>query len=91
MKARLGMAFLVGAICFNAVEALAIVDMANGNYSETWEDIELGSISLARTYNSRSAYNGLFGYGWCTDFETSLAVQLPGQITVTECGAGMEI
>jgi YD repeat-containing protein len=73
--------------------AAAIVDMKASNYSETWNDIE-GSpdepIAVSRTYNSRTLFNGMFGYGWCSDFETALDVIAPGAIRIRECGAGEE-
>ncbi len=30
---------------------------------------------LSRTYNSRSLWNGIFGFGWCADFEKRLDVK----------------
>jgi YD repeat-containing protein len=74
--------------------ALAIVDMRNANYSNTWVDLELiGSgyeLKVSRTYNSRSLFNGIFGYGWCSDLETKVDVTPEGNLKLTECGAGQE-
>ena len=48
-------------------------------------------MEIKRTYNSRSIYNGLFGFGWCSNIETRVST-LPDQIIkVVECGGGMEI
>ncbi len=73
----------------------AIVDMKNANYSETWTDIEVPgggySMKVSRTYNSRTLFNGLFGFGWCSDFETTLEVSPEGNLWVTECGAGNRV
>ncbi len=74
--------------------AHAIVDMRNANYSNTWIDLELtGSgyeLKVSRTYNSRTLFNGIFGFGWCSDYETKLDVTPEGNLKLTECGAGQE-
>lgn len=73
----------------------ALVDMKNANYSNSWTDMEVpGSgydFKVIRTYNSRSLFNGMFGFGWCSDFETSMEVTPEGNIRVKECGGGMNI
>jgi YD repeat-containing protein len=77
-----------------STSAFAIVDMKNANYSNTWVDIEVpGSgyeLKIARTYNSRSLLNGIFGFGWCSDFETKIEKTAEGNLKLTECGAGQE-
>ncbi|MCO5112853.1 MAG: DUF6531 domain-containing protein [Bdellovibrionaceae bacterium] len=74
--------------------AWAIVDMKDANYSETWTDLDLGGpgyiLKVTRTYNSRSIHDGIFGFGWCSDFETKLEITPESNIKVTECGGGME-
>lgn len=74
--------------------SFAVVDMKNANYSNTWVDIEVpGSgyeLKISRTYNSRSLLNGIFGFGWCSDFETKLEKTPEGNLKITECGAGQE-
>lgn len=78
-----------------ALPSFAIVDMRNANYSETWVDIDTGSsgfdLKVQRTYNSRTVHNGIFGFGWCSDFETSLTVTAQNTLRVKECGAGLNI
>ncbi len=73
----------------------AIVDMKNANYTDTWVDITLAgsgySLRVNRTYNSRSVFNGIFGFGWCSDFETVIERLPEGRLKLTECGAGQEI
>lgn len=75
--------------------SMAIVDMRNANYSETWTDLEIPGagydLRVVRTYNSRSLMNGIFGFGWCSEFETKLDITPEGNIKLTECGGGMEI
>jgi YD repeat-containing protein len=77
------------------IQAHALVDMKNANYSNTWIDMEVpGSgfdLKIVRTYNSRSLYNGIFGFGWCSDFETSLEITGDSNIKIKECGGGQEI
>ena len=82
-------------LLFFASGAHAVVDMKNGNYVETWTDLDNYGPSrndpkIARTYNSRSSYQGMFGAGWCSSFETSLFVTAEGNMVVRECGGGME-
>lgn len=88
-KAILGFAFLFSA------QAYALVDMKNANYSNTWIDMDVpGSgydLKIVRTYNSRSLFNGMFGFGWCSDFETSMELNAEGNIKVKECGGGLEV
>jgi YD repeat-containing protein len=82
-------------LLFAGIQAHALVDMKNANYSNTWIDMEVpGSgfdLKVVRTYNSRSLFNGIFGFGWCSDFETSLEVTGDSTIKIKECGGGQEI
>ncbi len=78
-----------------AAPAFAIVDMKNANFANSWVDLEVpGSgydLKINRTYNSKSLFDGMFGFGWCSDFETTLNLTAEGNIKLTECGAGQEI
>lgn len=82
-------------LLFAGIQAHALVDMKNANYSNTWIDMEVpGSgydLKIVRTYNSRSLFNGIFGFGWCSDFETGLEVTGDGNIKIKECGGGQEV
>lgn len=75
--------------------AHATVDMKNANYTESYVDIQVAgsgySLKVQRIYNSRSVFSGIFGFGWCTEFETSLEKTPEGFLKVQECGAGQEI
>lgn len=85
---------LIAALLFTT-SAHALVDMKNANYSNSWIDMDVpGSgydLKIVRTYNSRSLFNGLFGFGWCSDFETSAEVTAEGNLKVKECGGGLEV
>ena len=87
-------AILAIAILFS-VNVNALVDMKNANYSNTWIEMDVpGSgydLKIVRTYNSRSLFNGMFGFGWCSDFETTMEVNAEGNIKVKECGGGLEV
>ena len=73
----------------------AIVDTRSAGYSKTFIDFKTNDLNypleIKRTYNSRSLYNGLFGFGWCSNLETRLTVLPDGMIKIVECGGGMEV
>jgi len=87
--------FCLTAFCFFPILSLAIVDTRSAGYSKTFLDFKAPGSSplmeIKRTYNSRSIYNGLFGFGWCSPIETQLSVLPDETIKVVECGGGMEI
>jgi hypothetical protein len=72
----------------------ALVDMNNASYSNAWIDLEVpGSgydMKVVRAYKSRTLFNGMFGFGWCSDFETKLETTSEGNIKVSQCGDGQE-
>lgn len=73
--------------------ANAIVDMKNANYADTWTDFPgqtLADLRVGRTYNSRSLYHGIFGFGWCSDFETRLDITAEGNANLVHGGNGLE-
>ena len=92
MKIKVWTGFL---LLFFVFQAQSIVDTKNANYTKTFVDISFtGSglpLMVERTYNSRSLYHGLFGYGWCSNLETRLEVMPDNTLMIVECGAGVEI
>lgn len=76
-------------------KAYALIDMNNASYSNTWLDLMVpGSgydMKVQRTYKSRSIFNGMFGFGWCSEFETKLETTSEGNIKISECGDGLEV
>jgi YD repeat-containing protein len=78
-----------------SVPAAALIDMRNANFSETWNDIEVPGtgydLRVTRTYNSRSLYEGNFGFGWCSNFETKLDIRPEGTLRIAECGDGLDV
>ena len=88
--------FLLPLTLFYVSGALAVVDMKNANYADTWVDLVVPSgtgfdLKIQRTYNSRSLFNGIFGFGWCSDLETKIETTPEGNLELTECGAGLKI
>ena len=73
----------------------SVVDMKNANYSHSWVDVQLvGSgyeMKVSRTYNSRTLFSGMFGYGWCSTYETKIRPTPEGNIELKECGAGSQV
>lgn len=78
-----------------SIPAMAIVDMKNANYSESSTDLIVPGVGydlrVMRTYNSRSLFNGMFGFGMGSDYETRIEVTPESNLKVTEGGGGMEI
>lgn len=76
-------------------QANAIVDMNSASYSNAWIDLEVPGtgydLKVVRAYKSRTLFNGLFGFGWCSPFETKLETNSEGNIKISECGDGQEI
>lgn len=78
-----------------SLPSFAIVDMKSANYSESWTDLIVPGVGydlrVNRTYNSRSLFSGIFGFGWCSDYETKIDVTPESILRLTECGGGKEI
>ena len=76
-------------------KAYSLVDMNNASYSNTWIDLEVPGngyeMKVLRAYKSRTIFNGIFGFGWCSEFETKLEPTSEGNIKISECGDGQEI
>jgi YD repeat-containing protein len=92
---RITLLFVTLASVYFSPNTFAIVDMKSANYSETWTTMQLSGVGydlrVSLTYNSRSLFNGKFGYGWCSDFETKIEVTSESNLRLTECGGGMEV
>lgn len=83
------------ALASMAPVAHAIVDMKSANFSDNWTDLTVPGVGydlrINRSYNSRSLFNGIFGFGWCSDYETKIEVTPESNLKLTECGGGMEL
>lgn len=73
----------------------AVVDMKNANYTDSWLDLSFAgsgyALRVQRYYNSRSVFSGIFGFGWCSEFETTVEKTAEGRLKLVECGAGQEV
>lgn len=64
------------------------VNPSNGNLVLQYTDFSIPGrgvpVSVTRTYNSRSAASGIFGYGWRSNIETQLVDAGSGPITLID-------
>ena len=85
MKTVLALAVLL--TFFSATKSYAIVDMNSAAYSNVWTDIAVPGtgydLKVVRAYKSRTLFNGIFGFGWCSTFETKLEPTSEGNIKIT--------
>lgn len=87
---------LVSAVLFSALPpaARALVAVGNGNYFTGFTDLEHDAplntfqLKVQRTYNSRSQFDGIFGFGWGSDFEGFLLPSADGSVVIQESGGG---
>jgi YD repeat-containing protein len=75
--------------------AQALVDMKEANLNESFLDVIVQGaaypLRVQRYYNSRSTFNGIFGFGWCSDVETNVEKTPEGGIKIQECGDGKQV
>lgn len=73
--------------------SMADVSIKNGNFFMGYTDIVYpGGFTpkIERVYNSKSAYRGMFGWGWGNEYEAYLTVSADGSVVVHEYGGGAE-
>jgi YD repeat-containing protein len=73
--------------------AEANVSLKNGNFFIGYTDIIYpGGFEpkIERVYNSKTPYNGIFGWGWGNEYEVYLTVSADGSVVVHEYGGGAE-
>src|SRR5437588_807155 len=76
-----------------ALPAFSNVSIRNGNYFIGYTDIVYpGGFEpkVERVYNSKSAFRGMFGWGWGNEFEVKLSVSADGGVVVHEFGGGAD-
>ncbi len=77
-----------------APQANALVAVGNGNYFVGFVHMEHDAplntfqLKVQCTYNSRSQYDGICGYGWGSDFEAFLVPSSDGSVVIQESGGG---
>lgn len=84
---------LVIMLAINPLEAGAGVNMQNMSYTEEWIDFIIPfenykNFSVSRDYNSRRSYGGMFGDGWCSEFDVRLDLEVENIPVMRECGHG---
>ncbi|MBT7767758.1 MAG: hypothetical protein HN730_11425, partial [Bdellovibrionales bacterium] len=71
---------------------LAGVNLKNGNFYISYTDLIVPGgghdLMVSRTYNSKSADKGWFGFGWGNSFETYLVPAADGSVVIHENGSG---
>ena len=79
---------------FLSLPAYSLVDMRSAGYMKTFSDMLVSrggfDLKVERTYASRSLFNGIFGFGWCSNFETKIEVLPDNTIKAIDCGGGRE-
>jgi YD repeat-containing protein len=81
------------ALLLAAGTAGANVSLRNGNFFMGYTDIIYpGGFEpkMERVYNSKTAYKGIYGWGWGTEYEVNLVVSADGSVVVHEYGGGAE-
>lgn len=73
--------------------AQAATSLKNGNFFTGFIDLSLpGGIEpkIERVYNSKSSHDGIFGFGWGSDYEVHLKISADGSVVVYENGGGAQ-
>ncbi|MFI5391005.1 MAG: DUF6531 domain-containing protein [Bacteriovoracales bacterium] len=74
--------------------AQAGVNLKNGNFYINYFDVIVPgggkNLEISRTYNSKSTKKGWFGFGWGSEFETSVTVAADGSVIINENGSGAQ-
>lgn len=74
--------------------AVAGVNLKNGNFYINYFDVIVPgggkNLEISRTYNSKATKSGWFGFGWGSEFETSLTVAADGSVVINENGSGAQ-
>lgn len=76
-----------------APPARARVSIQNGNFFIGYTDVAYAGgleMKIQRVYNSKTPFNGLFGWGWGSDIEHYLAIAADGSVVLNEYGGGAQ-
>lgn len=65
--------------------AQADINMMEASFKTSFIDAQVEGLKISRTYDSRSTYSGLFGFGWCSNLDVQL-VRLSTAVVIRECG-----
>lgn len=81
MKKQFQIVTLLSLTTLMTTKVRAEINMKDASYKNSFIDIK----EVRRTYNSRSLYTGIFGFGWCSNFEKSLNIISTKEITLKNC------
>ena len=68
---------------FFSPPAYADVNMLEGSFRTTFIDAQVAGFKIERRYDSRSTFTGLFGFGWCSTFDSQLDLNT---LKAQDCG-----
>lgn len=77
----------------NVSSLFSDVSIRNGNFYISYIDIEYSGgfdPKIERVYNSKAIFDGMFGFGWGSEYETKLDVSVDGSVVVSEAGGGAQ-
>ena len=78
---------------FISLSTQANVSLRNGNFFIGYSDIAYPGgfeTKIERVYNSKTPYNGWFGWGWGSEYEVFLSISADGSVLVHEYGGGAQ-
>jgi len=77
-------------LAFSSISS-ANVSLKNGNFFIGFTDLFYSGgfePKIERVFNSKSSFNGVFGFGWGSDYEAYLTVSADGSVVIHENGGG---
>ncbi len=83
----------ISVLLFSMSTALGNVSIRNGNFFIGYTDVIYPGgyePKIERVYNSKSPFNGIFGWGWGSDYEGYMQVEADGSVVVNESGGGAQ-
>lgn len=93
MKFKLLMTLVMVGMLLSSL-AYSGVNLKNGNFYISYTDIVVPGggkkLEITRTYNSKATSVGWFGFGWGSEYETTLEKSSDGSVIIREYGAGSE-
>ena len=78
-------------LLISSTDIRAGVALQNGNFFMSYVDVNYSGgfePQLERVYNSKSAFKGIFGWGWGNEYDVYLTVAPDGSVNVHEYGGG---
>lgn len=70
--------------------ANADINMMEASFKTSFIDAQIDGLNLTRSYDSRSTYSGLFGFGWCSNLDVEI-VRLADSVALRECGTEKKV